>query len=316
MTAERQRVTGATVAAGRAGPALRPEWTSRRERGSLPLLRAMTRLSLWLGRAPARVILYGIAGYFFLFAPADRRAMLDYLRRALGRAPSAADRFRLILSFASTIHDRLFLINERYDLFAITIEGTEVVRRRHERGEGAFLMGAHLGSFEVARSIGLQQPGLKVAMAMYPDNARKINAMLRAINPRLAPDVIPLGTLDAMLRIRARLDSGAFVGVLADRTLGEEPLERVTFLGAPAGFPGGAMRAAAMLRRPVIFMAGLYRGGNRYHVVFEELADFTHTPALERDAAVRAGVGRYAAILERYCRSDPYNWFNFFDFWH
>ncbi|MFI4890444.1 MAG: acyl-CoA synthetase, partial [Steroidobacterales bacterium] len=23
----------------------------------------------------------------------------------------------------------------------------------------------------------------------------------------------------------------------------------------------------------------------------------------------------YAALLERYCTSDPYNWFNFFDFW-
>jgi predicted LPLAT superfamily acyltransferase len=24
---------------------------------------------------------------------------------------------------------------------------------------------------------------------------------------------------------------------------------------------------------------------------------------------------RYAALIDRYCRSDPYNWFNFFDFW-
>jgi predicted LPLAT superfamily acyltransferase len=30
---------------------------------------------------------------------------------------------------------------------------------------------------------------------------------------------------------------------------------------------------------------------------------------------VRAAVERYAALLDRYCRSDPYNWFNFFDFW-
>jgi predicted LPLAT superfamily acyltransferase len=30
---------------------------------------------------------------------------------------------------------------------------------------------------------------------------------------------------------------------------------------------------------------------------------------------VRTAVERYAALLDRYCRSDPYNWFNFFDFW-
>jgi predicted LPLAT superfamily acyltransferase len=75
------------------------------------------------------------------------------------------------------------------------------------------------------------------------------------------------------------------------------------------------MRAAAVLRRPVFFMVGLYRGGNRYHTVFERLADFSELRAADRDAAVEAAIRRYAALLEKYCRSDPYNWFNFFDFW-
>jgi predicted LPLAT superfamily acyltransferase len=30
---------------------------------------------------------------------------------------------------------------------------------------------------------------------------------------------------------------------------------------------------------------------------------------------VRAAIERYAQVLEKYVRSDPYNWFNFFDFW-
>ena len=75
------------------------------------------------------------------------------------------------------------------------------------------------------------------------------------------------------------------------------------------------MRVAALLRRPVIFMAGLYRGGNRYHIVFELLADFSSTPAGQRDAAVEEAVARYANTLEKICRSQPYNWFNFHDFW-
>jgi len=75
------------------------------------------------------------------------------------------------------------------------------------------------------------------------------------------------------------------------------------------------MRAAALLRRSVFFMLGLYRGKNRYHVVFAPVADFSSTSAGTRAAAVRAGIERYAALLDQYCRSDPYNWFNFFDFW-
>jgi len=76
------------------------------------------------------------------------------------------------------------------------------------------------------------------------------------------------------------------------------------------------MRAAAALRRPVIFMTGLYRGGNRYHVVFRQLADFSQPTPAGREAAVRAAIERYVALLEEFCRSDPYNWFNFYDFWH
>jgi predicted LPLAT superfamily acyltransferase len=150
---------------------------------------------------------------------------------------------------------------------------------------------------------------------MYEDNARKISGILAAINPTAVPDIVSLGRIDAMLSIAERLDQGGCVGVLADRTLGEEPTQAVTFLGKQAFLPLGPMRAAAILRCPVFFMAGLYRGRNNYHVVFERIADFSATAIGGRQVAMCAAIERYAAVLEQYCRSDPYNWFNFFDFW-
>jgi predicted LPLAT superfamily acyltransferase len=176
-------------------------------------------------------------------------------------------------------------------------------------------MGSHLGSFEVVGAVGRRDPNLRVAMAMYERNAAKLNAILAAINPRASPDIIPLGRIDAILTISRRLDEGAVVGVLADRTLGREPLQAVTLLGERAQLPTGPMRMAAIMQRPVFFMAGLYRGKNRYHVVFESLADFSGTTTDTRAAAVGEAIDRYAAVLDRYCRSDPFNWFNFFDFW-
>jgi predicted LPLAT superfamily acyltransferase len=291
------------------------EWLTHRERGSPALLRAMTYVSLRLGRPAGRCLLYFIALYFFLFAPTARRRSRDYLRRALGREPHALDRFRQLLSFASTIHDRLYLINDRFDLFDITVAGEEPMQEVLLAGQGAFLIGAHLGSFEVTRAVGRRQPGLRVAMAMYEENARKIGAIMAAINPAVRTDIIALGSMQAMLSIREYLDRGGFVGILADRTPGGEATQVVNFLGAPARFPIGPMRAAALLRRKVILMLGLYRGANRYHVVFEPLADFSTMLPSEREFAVRAAVARYAAALEKYCRSDPYNWFNFYDFW-
>src|ERR1700722_13549290 len=299
----------------RGSRAARSEWARSPERGSLTLLRLMTFVSLRLGRRIGRFFLFFIALYFYLFAPTARRHSLAYLERVLGRPPTAGDRFRQVSNFASVILDRLYLVNERYDLFEVTIEGEELMRDRLLRGNGGFLMGAHFGSFEVMSAVGRRQPGLHVAMAMYEENARKVSAMFKALNPANKSAGIALGPLDAMLRIRERLDAGVFVGILGDRTFGGEAGLMVDFLGRPALFPLGPMRAAAVLRRPVYFMLGIYEGGNHYRAVFEPLVDFSETPSREREAAVEAAIRRYARMLEDHCRKEPYNWFNFFDFW-
>ena len=294
----------------------RAEWATTPERGNLTLLRMMTFVSLRLGRPVGRVILHGIALYFFLFAPSARRHSITYLRRVLWREPVAADRWRQVFNFASIILDRLYLVNERYDLYHTTIEGEELMRERVESGQGAFLMGAHFGSFEAISAVGRQRPGLKVAMAMYEENARKVTAMFKALNPGNKSEIIALGHIEAMLRIRERLEEGVFLGILGDRSFGGEPGLKVDFLGKPAIFPLGPMRAAAVLRKPVFFMLGVYKGGNRYHAVFEQLVDFSELGPGQRDAAVVAAIHKYAALLEKHCRAEPYNWFNFFDFWH
>jgi predicted LPLAT superfamily acyltransferase len=290
-------------------------WKFRHERGSMFMLRIMTWISLRLGRPAGRLVLYLITAYFFLFAGRARRASRQYLRRALGRKPGYREVLRHIFSFAATIHDRVYLINDRFDLFDISVSGEDTISAVLGQGQGAFLMGGHLGSFEALRAVSRRQPGLRVAMLMFEDNARKINAALAAINPAAQDDIIALGQLDSMLRVRERLDAGIIVGMLGDRSLSCDATIVLPFLGSPAAFPVGPFRMAALLRRPVLFMSGIYLGGNRYAIHFQALADFSAVSGGQRDAAVREAVQRYAAILESQCRAHPYNWFNFFDFW-
>jgi len=279
------------------------------------MLRVMTWISLRLGRRAGRMVLHPIAGYFLLFAPASRRASRNYLRRALGRPPRWRDLYRHFFTFAATIHDRVYLVNHRFELFDFEVHGEDTLRRLLAGGKGLFLVGAHLGSFEAIRALGRKNTDLRVAMVMHQDNAQKINAMLSAINPEAVQDIIGLGNVDSMLKLREHLDQGGAAGMLADRTLGDDTLYPVRILGANAHLPGGPFRTAALLRRPVVFMTGLYLGGKRYAIHFDALADFSGVARDRRDAAVEAAIARYAALLDHYCRTAPYNWFNFFDFW-
>jgi len=203
--------------------------------------------------------------------------------------------------------DRVYLLHERFELFDIEVEGAPAP------GSGLLLMGAHLGSFEALRAAGRRRDGLRVSMVMYEDNARMLNETLAALGPAARQDVIALGHVDSMLRVRDCLARGGMAGVLADRGLDDDDAHALPFLGAPANFPLGPMRMAALLRCPVVFMAGLYLGGNRYALRFEPIADFS-TPA-DAAPATAAALAAYVACLERHCRAAPYNWFNFYDFW-
>jgi predicted LPLAT superfamily acyltransferase len=302
-----------------AAPSEGADWRQRPERSSMFWLRFMTWISLKLGRGPSRIVLYGIAAYFLAFAPTERSMSRRYLQRAL-QLGSPKDvgwlpLFRHFLSFASVVHDRVYLINDRFDLFDIRVHNRALMDDLVADGRGAFLIGAHLGSFEVLRAVGRRQPGLRIAMAMYEDNARKINAALAAINPAAQQDIIALGHIDSMIRVHELLAQGTVVGMLGDRSLGNDDTLQVDFLGDSAALPLGPFRMAAIMKRPVLFMTGLYRGGNRYDIHFEALADFSAVAPRGRTAAVQAAMTRYAALMERFCRAAPYNWFNFFDFW-
>jgi predicted LPLAT superfamily acyltransferase len=292
-----------------------PAWMRSKERGSSFWLSVMSWLSLTLGRNCSRIVLYGIALYFVIFASKARAPSDAYLTRSLGRKPNWRDRYRHILAFASTVHDRVYLLNDQFDRFDIRLVGAEQLHAEYREGQGILLFGAHFGSFEVMRAVARNNPELRMSMAMFPENARQINRALSAINPNAMQDIIPLGTLDAMLAVHRRLEEGALVGILADRASGPDQYLTLPFLGADVRFPTGPFRMAAMLKRPVYFMTGIYLGDKRYEVHFERLADLATVTRAGRDEAIANLLRRYAAVLERHCQQHPYNWFNFFDFW-
>jgi predicted LPLAT superfamily acyltransferase len=275
------------------------------------------RMTVWLarrlGRPLSRMLLVPICLGFLVCRADARAASKQYLARVLGRTARTYDVLKHFFTFGTTVLDRVYLLNDEADRFEITIHGEEIVTAILAQGGGCLLLGAHHGSFEVLRLVGRKQPDLRVSLAMYEATGRKIGAALNAINPHLAPLIIGLGTPGAMIEIRDCLERGGFVGMLADRTLASDTTVNVDFLGAPAAFPVGPARLAALLRPPVVLMVGLFRGRNRYEIHFEELAAAASgRPDPQETARL---VAHYVARLEHYCREAPYNWFNFFDFW-
>ena len=300
---------------GLAQEPLSPAWLAQSERSQTFVMRAYAWVALALGRRLARLILHPISLYFLLFSVQARTASRTYLRKVLAREPRLSEVYRHYHTFAATILDRVYLLNGQYSGFEVRTFNEDIVREMIARGEGGFLLGAHVGSFEVLRSLGRDARGLKVRMVMYEENAKKVNAVVNAINPAVAGDVIGLGKLDSMLKVERALTKGEFVGMLADRTIQGEGTIPASFLGAAVRIPAGPFRIAAIMKRPVVIMFGLYRGANRYDIHFERLVDMGGVERGTRDAVIEQAVRTYVERLEHYCRLAPYNWFNFYDYW-
>ncbi|MBL8498123.1 acyl-CoA synthetase [Nitrosomonas sp. JL21] len=290
------------------------DWMKRKERGSLFLLRLLVWLSLFFGRNFARLLLYPISLYFMLVATQARQASRQYLQKVLGRPVRWRDIFSHFFCFATISLDRIYFLNGQVQLFSITLENEHLLRTAMQQHSGIFLFGAHMGSFEALRALGHQHTDYSLVQLMYQENAKKLGQVLAAINPELQQEIIPLGNLETMMRVHEALKQGAMIGILADRTLQQTNLKKQWFLGEEAAFSESAFRLAAILRKPVLLMLGLYLGGNQYRLVFEEIYDFSIVQE-DQAQAITVARERYVDLLAKYCQEHPYNWFNFYNFW-
>ena len=290
-------------------------WRERPERGGRRITKFYIWLCLTVGRRLARPILYGIALYFLLSAPIERRASANYLRRITGRRAGPFQIYRHIFTYSTVIMDRLFFLADRAEGLTLNLHGVEGFDALANSGQGFILASGHLGSFEALRVLAVSQQKLPLKILMFMENARQLNEMFKEINPEIWDSVIPLGSPGAMLEVKEWLEKGGIVGILADRITQGDKLTRIEFLGAEADFPLGPWLLADVMKVPVMLCFALYRGRGEYDVHFELLSNRADLGGGARHAAAADLARAYAARLEAYCRIAPYNWFNFFDFW-
>ncbi|MCX7169884.1 MAG: lipid A biosynthesis acyltransferase [Proteobacteria bacterium] len=265
----------------------------------------MVRLIIWLalhsGRSVCRILLFPICTYFLLTAPLARRSSLAFLSRALDRPASWRDAFIHLFYFATTLLDRVYLVNGRQRELTVEVSNEPAFWQALAQGRGCLLLGSHLGSFEMLGITGSVEKKLVINVVMHLSDSAGLRDLMTDPGHQLPYRVIPLGHPDSMLRVKECLARGEVVGILADRVYGGERTQSLPFLGRPARFSLSPLRLAKITGAPVLMVFGLFRGGHRYEIVFEAMAE----PSLQC----------YVESLERNARRLPYNWFNFYDYW-
>ena len=285
-----------------------------------------------------RIIAFPVGFFYFLFSKRGRTESKRFLRKAAPlvedpriarkcRSPLAP--LRHIVSFSLAVVEKLQAWGDRFPLKNIHYQDDDVKEliRELEDGKGVVLVFSHLGNAELLRgllSFGRTEVSRKIPFMAIMDLkvTANFNRILKALNPQSDMDVIGAGDISpsTAVLLEEKIAAGGMFVVAGDRTSVDGKTRMIPFLGKEAPFPSGIFYLTALTNAPVYFIFALRRGElsikTEYDMhVHKSPLSFDDCTKKERLRRASLLTDSFAARLEGYCKEQPFQWYNFFDFW-
>jgi predicted LPLAT superfamily acyltransferase len=287
-------------------------WQTQPDRGTPEAIQLILWITRKIGYRAGRFFLPPIVLYFLLTSRHATRSSRNFLRHARGRHRIMTwEVYRHLWTYAATLHDRIFLTQGTDPRYHIATEGLALLKKALAEGHGVLLLGSHLGSFEVMRSLG-ESARLPLKIVMHPAEGRPVTSFLESFGNPDPRSVIWTDNPYAMLTMQAHLRSGGLLALLADRAPRSSRTWKAAFLGQEAGFPLTPFYLAARLSPSIFTFYCIHERARHYRIRIEPLPS-SLLPTLE-ETALQIGQ-EYVQRLERDAHQYPMNWFNFYDFW-
>jgi predicted LPLAT superfamily acyltransferase len=293
-------------------------WAELSERGAIWGLRITIAVYRTLGRRSCLTILAPVVAFFFATGRQQRHASREFLKMVLGRRPTVAEQFRHFFGFAERTLDVFIGWAGGIPAEAIRPGNVTDLELMRDDPRGALLIASHHGNAEVSRAVLDKATRDRLTVLVHTRHAVKFNEMLRSLCSEAATNLLEVTEIgpETAVILQERVARGEWVVIAGDRTPvgGHGRVSRVPFLGRPASFPQGPWILAALLACPVRLLF-CSRTGEGWTLSIEPFADRVVLPRGGREAALAGYAARYAEWLEFQVRQDPFQWYNFFDFW-
>jgi predicted LPLAT superfamily acyltransferase/glycosyltransferase involved in cell wall biosynthesis len=308
--------------------AVRPEteaahWSGLAERGAYWGLRLLAGTYRLTGRSGCLAAMLPVALYFHVTGREQRRASRLFLERIYAaqgetRRPGWSDGLRHSLGFARRMVDTFIGWAGGIEAGSIELVDKAEMDRVFGSGRGIVLIVSHFGNVELTRASLDHAQRSRLTLLVHTRHAENYARLLRRFRPEAALDTLQVTEVNpgTVIALKEKVERGGWVAIAGDRSPvgGDGRVSRAHFLGHDAAFPQGPYILAHLLECPVYLMFCLRENG-RHRLHFERFAERVSLPRGDKEAALAALVQRYARRLEAYCLRDPFQWYNFFDFW-
>jgi lauroyl/myristoyl acyltransferase len=279
---------------------------------TLAFTRNLPRLSMHRGGRALATVYYRLRPKYLLAA---RRNLAVILGVPEDSPETRRLAFEMVVSHFKAWVDFLHFATRSPEEAAQLVEGVIGYSRIVEgrlAGKGVLLLTAHLGNWEVG-GLMLARVNQPIHVVLVPDMFPGVERERRRLHERCGVTEIRVDrSFVPTLSVLRALGKNGIVAMQGDRDFDNTGVA-APFFGREAYFPRGPFRVAMASGATVLpaFIVRLPDG--RYRAIVEE--PLTIDSDGDRDSAVRRNIQRYVAILERYVRQYPDQWYCFYPFW-
>ncbi len=250
---------------------------------------------------------------FYAFSRKDRQGLADNLSIALDRP--AGDPVirkivrRIFLNYGQYLID-FFLIPQlpahKIKKFFAYLKGEDILQKALAKGNGAILLTAHVGNWEVGGSI-LRAMDYSLALVVMSHNTAATNALVNQLRRVKGIKVFQVDkSLFSGIEMLHHLRNNGIVAMSGDKDLFDQG-RPVTYFGRTVSFPIGPIVLAMNSGAPLIPAFVLKRPDGRYFGVLEEAIPLVLEG--DRNDIIDKNLAKTARIFEKYIRSYPDQWY-------
>jgi lauroyl/myristoyl acyltransferase len=193
------------------------------------------------------------------------------------------------------------------------LEGMEHIDHAATSQEGAILLTAHAGNYELG-GILLRSRNMKVYTVYKPDRFAAVERLRDQMRRNGGVIGIPVGGQGfSTLPLIKLLREGKIVGMQGDRDFSLNGVP-IPFFGREVFFPRGPWELAAMTGAPILASFFFMDEEGRFNARISEPI-YLRAGRGERMKEIEAGMRRYVAELEYLIRKHPSQWYCFYPFW-
>ena len=255
--------------------------------------------------------------YFVLFAPKARNPIFYYFRTILGYGSlrSLSYTFRNFYKLGQVLLDKVALLAGFSNKFTFDFEGEQYLHEMAS-GQGGFLIGAHVGNWEIAGQL-FEHIDTKVHILMVEAEHQRIKALLDNVLTKKQMNIITIRDDNTHLfGIREALQRNEIIALHGDRFVeGSKTIEGV-LLGREAKFPYGPFYLPVKYRKPVSFVSAIKETDTHYHFYATKPMVYDATRDKEsQENATKQMLKDYISEVGRIFNLVFEQWFNYYYFW-